>query len=96
MSKPGPMEEGGIPIAWGQVKGDFFVVEHCPYCGRKHTHGPGYRKVRTENGDYGWRIEHCEGKRPPGLKGYLLRERPRATAGGSPGAEETEDGTIGS
>jgi hypothetical protein len=37
------------------------IVEKCPYCGKKHTHGGGDGKLP---GSYGFRVPHCFGDHP--------------------------------
>jgi hypothetical protein len=50
--------------------GHCLVVNRCPYCGKRHTHGTG---GRTERGIHGHRAPHCAQPRTNN-PGYLLVE----------------------
>jgi hypothetical protein len=72
------MSEKKYPVAKAGLARDrdvwLWIVNPCPLCGRKHTHGGG-----SLDGDprrlLGHRVAHCTEKEEPG--GYVLVEKTR-------------------
>lgn len=50
-----------IPVVFCKQVGKQWIVEKCPYCGKKHYHGIGA----------GHRVSHCTGL--PDNPGYILK-----------------------
>ncbi len=47
-------------MAYGHVEDDTFVVEKCPYCKEKHTHGSTPSKSDSASfRSHGFRNSHC-------------------------------------
>ena len=36
-----------------------WVIDHCPFCGKRHTHGGGAKKENPRD-FLGWRVPHCD------------------------------------
>ncbi len=64
------------PVRDGRRVVNLWVIERCPYCGRRHTHRAGVAGVNDPRQALGHRVAHCVTKdgRLPDNPGYVLIE----------------------
>jgi hypothetical protein len=62
------------PKAQATVDGKRLIVESCPWCGKRHTHGLG--DASASGTSFGHRLAHCEGTARGNARGYHLVAKP--------------------
>jgi hypothetical protein len=69
-SPPAGFETPVVPVRRSR-SGRQLIIDACPYCGKRHTHGDGGQR---ERGWHGHRVAHCR-KQPAGMSaGYIIVE----------------------
>jgi hypothetical protein len=65
-----PVLLGEHRVALGEIVGSLVLVERCPHCGSRHTHGLG------DDGVLLHRVAHCAGPRTDTRSYTILARRP--------------------